>query len=142
MGNAPRKDLRRAPVSSPRGKLLIATITSPEPAVRDRSVFELIEGAGTEEILRACDDLEGFRQGAANLYERVRASMFLHALYRYAVQDAADVRDTGLIPFDGFKDLMGRRFEQAIAAFRYALRREGPNGTGVSPPTTCAGSSL
>src|SRR5215213_2977812 len=117
---------------SPRGTILIDTITSPDPAVRDRSVSELIDRASTEQILRACDDLERFRQSAENLYERVRASMFLHAIYRYALQDADDVRDTGLIPFDGFKDLMERRFEQAIASFRAAMARQGANGAVAS----------
>src|SRR4051812_30138550 len=95
-----------------RGMLLIETITSPDPGLRDRSVHELIAGATTGEILQACAELEGFRQGDENLYERVRASMFLHAIYRYAVQEAADIPATGQIPFEGFKDLMGRRFEQ------------------------------
>src|SRR5829696_5258625 len=111
---------------SPRGSLLIETITSPDPAVRDRSVRELIAGAPTEQVLLACDDLERFRQAAENLYQRVRASMFLHAIYRYALQEAPDLRDTGHVPFDGFKDLMERRFEQAIASFRAAMSREGP----------------
>ncbi|WP_422925615.1 UTP--glucose-1-phosphate uridylyltransferase [Singulisphaera sp. PoT] len=114
---------------SPRGTLLIDTITSPDPAVRNRSVHELVDGAPTAEILQACDDLEAFRQGAENLYERVRASMFLHAIYRYSVQDSAEIPGTGLVPFDGFRDLMERRFEQAIAAFRAKMRKEGPNGT-------------
>ena len=117
---------------TPRGRLLIETITSPDPSARDRSVRDLIAGASAEETLGACDDLEQFRRASENLYERVRASMFLHAIYRYAVQDSPEVAGTGLIPFDGFKDLMGRRFEQAIAAFRGALKREGPNGTVAS----------
>ena len=79
-------------------------------------------------MLAACDELEQFRRTRENLYERVRASMFLHAIYRYELQDAPAVRGTGLIPFDGFMDLMERRFEQAIAAFRAAMRRDGPNG--------------
>jgi galactokinase/mevalonate kinase-like predicted kinase len=113
---------------SARGELLIETITSRDPAVRDRSVRELIAGAPAAEVLEACDALERFRQSSNNLYERVRASMFLHAIYRYAVQDSPEVRDTGLIPFEGFKDLMERRFEQAIAAFRGAMKAQGPNG--------------
>src|SRR4051812_876926 len=113
---------------NPRGSLLIETITGADPAVRDRSVRDLIAGATTAEVLAACDDLERFRQSAENLYERVRASMFLHAIYRYALQEAPDLRDTGLIPFDGFKDLMERRFEQAIASFRAAIARDGPDG--------------
>lgn len=116
---------------TPHGRLLTETITSQDPAVRDRSLRLLIAGATTAEILGACDDLEHFRQGAENLYERVRASMFLHALYRYAVQDEVEI-DAGLMPFDGFKDLMERRFEQAIAEFRTAMRVQGPNGTVAS----------
>src|SRR5262249_27848071 len=102
--------------------------TSPDPAVRDRPARALVAGASAAEVLAACDDLEAFRQGAENLYERVRASMFLHALYRYAVQEAPEVGDTGLIPFAGVQDLMERRFEQAIAASRAAGGRQGPNG--------------
>src|SRR4051794_29879577 len=101
---------------SPRGTSLIDTITSSDPAVRDRSVRDLIAGASTPEILRVCDELEAFRQASENLYERVRASMFLHAIYRYDLQDRGDLPDRGLIPFDGFEDLMERRVEEGSAA--------------------------
>ena len=98
------------------GQLLIETITHAEPGIRDRSARELIAGFGLPEKLRACEELEQFRRTRSNLYERVRASLFLHALYRYEIQDVPDVPGTGLIPFDGFRDLMERRYEQAIAA--------------------------
>ncbi len=114
---------------TPLGTLLIETITSQDPNRRDRPLFDLIRGEPSAAILDACDDLERFRQGASNLYERARASMFLHAIYRYAVQDSQGVAGTGLIPFDGFKDLMTRRFEQAIASFRASVKRSGPNGS-------------
>jgi len=117
---------------TPLGRLLIETITGTDAATRDRPIREMIAGAAVADVLAACDDLERFRQTAGNLYERVRASMFLHAIYRYAVQDAPEVRDAGLVPFDGFKDLMARRFEQAIAAFRASMRRQGPSGTVAS----------
>lgn len=117
---------------SARGSVLIETITSHDPAVRDRPVHELLAGASTAEVLAACDELERFRQSSENLYERVRAAMFLHALYRFRVQDSPEVRDAGLVPFDGFKDLMERRFEQAIAAFRAAMTDPGPSGTVAS----------
>ena len=109
---------------SRRGTVLIETIQSPDAAARDRSLRGLIAGASTDEILQAADDLERFRQSAENLYERVRASMFLHAIYRYAVQDSPEIRDSGLIPFEGFVDLMERRFEQAIASLRTAMNRD------------------
>src|SRR6202008_2210547 len=46
----------------------------------------------------------------------------------YDIQESGDIRGTGLIPFPGFQDLMDRRYEQAIAAFLDAIRRDGPNG--------------
>ncbi len=115
-----------------RGTLLIETITCPDPLLRDRPARDLIAGATTAEVLAACNDLEQFRRRSENLYERVRASMFLHALYRYAIQDSPEIRDTGPIPFAGFEDLMERRFEQAISAFRSAIERDGPNGAVAS----------
>ena len=55
--------------------------------------------------------------------------MSLHAIDRYAVQESPAVCDTGLVPFDGFQDLMERRFQQAIAAFRRPAAPKGPSGT-------------
>jgi galactokinase/mevalonate kinase-like predicted kinase len=106
---------------------LIETLTSADPAVRDRSIWDLTSAASAADVLEACEEVEKFRQGSKNLYERVRASMFLHALYRYRLQESASLPTTGLIPFEGFEDLLARRFEQAIAAFRGAARREGLN---------------
>jgi galactokinase/mevalonate kinase-like predicted kinase len=107
---------------------LIETITSPDPAVRDRSVFDLIRGASAAEILQACADLEAFRRTSENLYERVRAAMFLHAMYRYALQESPALPASGWIPFEAVEDLLERRFEQAIAGFLAAMRWDGPNG--------------
>src|SRR6478735_1292452 len=105
---------------------LITTITSSDPAVRDRSLAELIAGLATAEVLAACSELERFRRVSENLYERVRASIFLHAIYRYRLQESPDLPQTGHIPFGGFEDLLGRRFEQAISAFLAASERDGP----------------
>jgi len=108
------------PGRKPYGQSLIGTIRSDDPALRDRSVHEMIAGASVADVLDACATLEEFRQVSENLYERVRTSMFLHAIYRYGLQEAPGLRSTGHIPFDGFQDLMQRRFEQAIASFREA----------------------
>src|SRR5262249_17543640 len=118
----------RIATMSPVGQLLIETITDSDPAIRDRSVRELVTSASLAEKLRACQELEHFRRSRNNLYERVRASLFLQALYRYEIQDAPGIRGSGLIPFAGFKDLMERRYEQAIASFQETMRQEGPNG--------------
>jgi len=110
------------------GKTLIETITSTEPRWRDRSARSLIRGVSLAEKLQACEELEAFRQQSENLYERVRACLFLQAIYRYDVQEDPSIRPTGLVPFHGFMDMMGRRYEQAITAFRRALKDEGPSG--------------
>ena len=111
------------------GQQLIETITQSDPTIRDRSIFELVAEASVAEKFEACDELEQFRRTGQNLYERVRASLFLHALYRYEIQDARGVRGSGLLPYAGFVDLMERRFEQAIATFRECDEQDGPNGT-------------
>ncbi len=113
---------------APVGQLLIETITHADPAIRDRSIHELVATASVAETLQACARLEEFRRTRSNLYERVRASLFLHALYRYDLQDTPEIRPSGLIPFPGFRDLMERRYESAIAAFRQTLGQDGPNG--------------
>ncbi|AMV36991.1 UTP--glucose-1-phosphate uridylyltransferase [Planctomyces sp. SH-PL62] len=110
------------------GSILIETITGSDPAIRDRSARSLVAGASLAEKLQACEELERFRRRSENLYERVRASLFLHAIYRYDVQEDASVRRTGLIPFDGYMDLMERRYEQAVTAFRAVLKEHRPNG--------------
>ena len=110
------------------GATLIETITSSAPEIRDRPMRNLVAGASLAEKLQACEDLDRFRREGDNLYHRVRASLFLHALHRYEIQDAPSVRSTGLVPFDGFMDLMERRYEQAITAFRRVMSNGGPNG--------------
>ena len=55
--------------------------------------------------------------------------MFLHTIYRYRLQDSPDLPAGGVIPFEGFTDLMERRFEQAIAGVPGGrCARAGPNG--------------
>ena len=115
-------------MTTPLGARLIETIQSSDPAIRDSSVRILLKGASFQAILDATADLERFRQTASNLYERVRASMFLHAIFRYELQEHPAIRETGLIPFAGFKDLMERRFDQAIESFRKAMLADAPNG--------------
>ncbi|KAJ3049718.1 hypothetical protein HK102_012432, partial [Quaeritorhiza haematococci] len=110
------------------GSTLIETITGSDPAIRDRSARALVAGASLAEKLLACEELERFRRRAENLYERVRASLFLHAIYRYDVQEDPSIRRSGLIPFDGYMDLMERRYEQAVTSFRATLQRDRPNG--------------
>ncbi len=108
--------------------ILVETITSQDPQVRNRSLRELLEPLSPARVLAECEALEAFRRHSENLYERVRACLFLFAACRFHLQEAPGVRRLGLVPYDGYIDLLERRFEKAIARFRAALQEEGPNG--------------
>jgi galactokinase/mevalonate kinase-like predicted kinase len=117
-----------AAVSTP----LVEIIRTDEPSLRNTSFFELARELTFAQLLDACEQLETFRQNANNLYERVRASLFLYAAFRFLLAESHEVRSSGAIPSDGFHDLLDRRFEEAIARFRRALRDDGPNGAVLS----------
>jgi len=110
-------------------QVLVETITSGDPAIRNRPLKQLLDPLSVEEILVECEALERLRQTTNNLYENVRACLFLFAAYRFHLQEASGVSRVGLIPYEGYVDLLERRFEQAIARFGRSLRREGVNGT-------------
>lgn len=106
---------------------LIETIVSKEPEVRNRPFRALCEAYNPKDLLAACEELDAFRRSATNLYERVRASLFLYAAYRFSLQESTSFPSGGSIPFEGFADLLSRRFEEAINCFRSAVATQGPN---------------
>ena len=55
----------------------IETIASDNSVLRERDFRELCADMDSTALLRACDELESFRQKSDNLYERVRATLFL-----------------------------------------------------------------
>ena len=81
------------------------------------------------DLLLACGPLETFRRNADNLYERVRATLFLYAAHRLYLCDSMELPEAGPIPYSGFSDLLERGFESAIACFLGQLEKEGPTGT-------------
>jgi len=108
--------------------VLIKTITSGDPDVRDRDVHLLLGAMPVGRAVEECEALETFRRSSENLYERVRACLFLYAAYRFHLQEARGVVRTGTVPYEGYEDLLERRFEEAIGRFREAMKRDGPNG--------------
>ena len=56
---------------------LVETITSSDPAIRNRPLDAVCRAASLQELLRECAALEAFRRESNNLYERVRALFFL-----------------------------------------------------------------
>jgi len=107
--------------------IFIETITSADPEKRNRSFFELSSKLSSKELLSLLSELEEFRKNTPNLYDKVRAILFLYAGFRFILSQDKDVPETGKVPYTGFEDLLGRRFEQAIHAFYEEIRLKGPN---------------
>jgi hypothetical protein len=107
--------------------VFIETITSEDPALKDRPFRALCKDLSATELLSVCDELEAFRRSSENLYHRVRATLFLYTAYRFFLMESPEIPDRGHIPYQGFEDLLERRFEEAIFRFRQALQEDGPN---------------
>jgi len=99
----------------------IQTITSQESTVRNTPFHELCAGLTSHQILNYLQELETFRKKALNLYEKVRASMFLYAGFRFYLLNSAAINPPGKIPIDGYKNLLDRNFEKAISIFHSFL---------------------
>ncbi len=111
---------------------LVGIITAADAATRDRSIDAACGEASVADLLAECAALEAFRRTSPNLYERVRALYFLHAIHRYhlpARLAATTVagRAAALIPHAGYGHVLDRRFEEAIDAFLEAQRAAGPS---------------
>lgn len=103
----------------------IETIISADPQIRNQSVEELCKDANVSELLQVCDELDEFRRNNNNLYERVRALLFLYAIHRFHLPEKAGCDKPGLIPYKGYLYLLSRRFEEAIDMFRFNLKTYG-----------------
>ncbi len=106
---------------------LIDIITSADPATRDLPLETSCREATAEQLLAECDALDAFRRASPNLYERVRALFFLYAIHRFHLPTKPGVRPSGRVPFDGYNNLLNRRFEEAIDLFLAAQRADGPS---------------
>jgi hypothetical protein len=105
---------------------LTEIITSSDPKIRNRSLDSVCRAASLEQLVAACAELDAFRRRSDNLYERVRALFFLYAIHRFHLPFKPGVRQRGLIPFQGFKHLLHRRFAEAIEDFLSVQKAEGP----------------
>ncbi len=120
---------------------LVQIITASDPAVRNRSLDAFCRAATATQLLAECQALDQLRRNSTNLYERVRALFFLHAIYRYHLPTKADIQQSGLIPFDGYTNLLKRRFEEALDIFLEVQQNNGPSD-GVASALAAAYHSL
>src|SRR6476660_5254381 len=100
---------------------LVNIITSADPAVRDRSLDAFCREASLARLMAECEALDEFRRRSENLYERVRALFFLYAIHRFHVpqklEGASANAAASHFPFEGYTQLLSRRFEEAIDTF-------------------------
>jgi len=119
---------------------LLEIITSGEPTVRDQALEVALGGATSGDLLRMTDELDRFRRKSDNLYERVRALFFLQAIHRFHLPARLESEGTGargLVPFEGFEQLLHRRFEEAIDTFLQQQEAEGASD-GISSALAAA----
>lgn len=109
---------------------LCSIITSEDPAVRDLPLEAWASGATIETLLAECAALDAFRRQSDNLYHRVRALFFLYAIHRFLLPPmlaATGAAGKGAISFEGYSQLLGRRFEEAIDSFLTVQAKHGPS---------------
>ncbi len=105
----------------------IQTIVSQDPAERNTSFASICRKYSPQELLSAFAELDNFRKQTPNLYERVRACIFLYSGYRFFLMESNSFPPVGTIPPEGFENLLKRNFEKAINIFLNEAAVAGPN---------------
>jgi hypothetical protein len=96
-----------------------------EGELRDLSLDDLCRELSLAQLLTACRELDSFRRSCDNLYQRVRAILFLYAIHRFHIPRVSADGASTLIPYSGFEKLLERRFEEAIEIFLAAEIEQG-----------------
>ena len=109
--------------------IFIHIITSPDPKIRNQSFLKHCKGKSLSVLMKELTALENFRTQTDNLYESVRACLFLYAAYRFAIPEKNTLKSIGKTPYAGFEHLLNRRFEEAIGVFLQTQKEQGINGT-------------
>ncbi len=106
--------------------MLTDLITSTDAATRDTALTAACASLSLEQLLTEADALDQFRRQSDNLYHRVRALFFLHALHRFHLPPKLTALPVGQIPFEGHQHLLDRRFQEAIDTFLTTQETHGP----------------
>lgn len=106
---------------------LTQIITAADAKTRNLSLEAFCANASIETLVAEARDLDQFRRGCENLYQRVRALFFLYAIHRFHLPRRAGLGQRTLIPFRGYEHLLQRRFNEAIDNFLAVQQAEGPS---------------
>ncbi len=112
---------------------LIDLITTDNETVRNRSMDALCRAATGDELLAETARLDRFWREQDNLYARVRALFFLYAIHRFHLPGRPELaRGKSRVPYEGYRHLLARRFEEAIDHFQSAARADGLSDNSAS----------
>jgi hypothetical protein len=106
---------------------LWSIITADDPALRNRSLDAFCRAASATSLVEECRELDQRRRASSNLYERVRALFFLHAIHRFHLPYKPGIESRALVSFPGFENLLKRRYEEAIGVFLAQQTASGPS---------------
>ncbi|HEX3149737.1 MAG TPA: UTP--glucose-1-phosphate uridylyltransferase [Gemmataceae bacterium] len=101
-------------------------ITAADPLIRDQALDEACAGLSLGDLLSEAADLETFRHGTDNLYEKVRALFFLSALHRYHLPARSELPAGGRVPFAAHERMLDRRYEEAVRRLLAEQTATGP----------------
>ncbi len=106
---------------------LLSLITSSLDEIRNQSLDQPCAELSLEKLLDECTQLDQFRREAENLYQRVRALLFLYSIHRYHIPKLLAQSEPGTIPYHGYQHFLNRRFEEAIDVFLKCQLQDGPS---------------
>ena len=106
---------------------LLNLITSADAEIRNQSLDDHCDTLTFPRLLEEAAVLDAFRRDSDNLYNRVRALFFLASIHRFHLPSRPELKPGGHIPFQGYEQLLHRRFEEAIDTFLTAQSEQGPS---------------
>ncbi|QJW93370.1 UTP--glucose-1-phosphate uridylyltransferase [Frigoriglobus tundricola] len=102
-------------------------ITATDPAVRNTPLSAACRALSYRTLLAEREALDRFRRESTNLYDRVRALFFLHAIDRFHLPARPELPTGGRVPYAGVERLLARRFDEAVRTFRAEEAARGPS---------------
>lgn len=118
---------------------LIDILTSGEAEVRNADFHSALTGLSEVALEQTALQLEEFRNGATNLYQKVRCCLFLSNLYQFYLAPLA--QSNSLLPYSTVEHIRARRFEQAIGEL-LPHRAAGENSPAITSAIASAYRSL
>lgn len=112
--------------------LLIETILSGSDSDRNRSIESLLYGYNSDDLLNTAIELESFRKASKNLYQHVRASLFLFFIYRFRLLNEPLFSRSGKPPAEGIRAASEGDYERSIDIYLKEIKDNEVNSCLIS----------